>query len=258
MNRSKSTRLVLTLGAVGLLSGCNSLYTDMVRQKGVTYYVSEAPERPFLGVVVANHLQSNSNGRIMTLDEGVRIARVLAESPAAKAGLSSGDHIVRYGVHRIRSISDLTKAIVELGEGEEVEVALRAHSKAPIRVVTVKPQTETTYATRANSALRETETSDGTYLHWFFQSWDTSVSSEAWLAYQGFELPDGSLLHSGFALMPFAPDMFSIFSVEDTDVFCDAARVSLFTFPLRLSLGGGPDEDLVEAYSKFRSQYDRL
>ena len=89
MNRSKLTRLVLTLGAVALLSGCNSLYTDMVKQKGVTYYVSEAPERPFLGVVVPNNLEYGSNGRSRTDDRGIQIARVLAESPAASRSLGS-------------------------------------------------------------------------------------------------------------------------------------------------------------------------
>ena len=258
MNRSKLTRLVLTLGAVALLSGCNTVYEDK-RGWDADYYAMESENRPFLGVLVPNHLNVNGNGRSMTVDEGIRIERVLAESPAAKAGLSSGDRIVRYGVHRIRSVSDLTKAILEIGaDGAGVEVALRAHPQSPIRVVTIKPEEEWRFAAVANKAIKASEASDGTYLHFFIQTWDRTLSAETWLAYQGFRLPEGARLHGGFAIFPLAPDMFSLFSVEDTDIFCDASRVSLLGFPLQLNLGGGPDEDLASAYAAFRNTHDRL
>ena len=69
-------------------------------------------------------------------------------------------------------------------------------------------------------------------------------------------LPADLQPYSAFELLPIFS--FSLLSIEDTDVFCDASRFKLFHWPLRMTSGGGPDREVESAYSSFRRVYVRL
>ena len=52
---------------------------------------------------------------------GVRINGTRPESPAAKAGLKTGDVITQLGGHTVRSIYDLTDALDKLQPGQRAK-----------------------------------------------------------------------------------------------------------------------------------------
>lgn len=67
--------------------------------------------------------------------EGVKIAGVRPGSPAERAGIRTGDVILRVGRREIRNVYDYTYALQELKEGEEVEfVILRSGDRLSLKV----------------------------------------------------------------------------------------------------------------------------
>lgn len=73
---------------------------------------------------------------VLETDGGVRIERVLADSPARKAGLAEGDVLVSIGAQQIRSLDDLDRWITSVKPGAKVAVGLR--SEAGVRSVLVE------------------------------------------------------------------------------------------------------------------------
>ncbi|MCC7064814.1 MAG: PDZ domain-containing protein [Planctomycetes bacterium] len=73
---------------------------------------------------------------VLETDGGVRIERVLADSPARKAGLAEGDVLVSVGAEQIRSLDDLDRWISSVKPGAKVAVGLR--SEAGVRSVLVE------------------------------------------------------------------------------------------------------------------------
>ncbi len=68
--------------------------------------------------------------------EGVKIAGVRPGSPAERAGMRTGDVILRIGRREIRNVYDYTYALQELKDGEEVEfVILRGGERLSLKVV---------------------------------------------------------------------------------------------------------------------------
>ncbi|RMG12040.1 MAG: PDZ domain-containing protein [Planctomycetota bacterium] len=225
------------------LSGCQSLFDETFTLMNA--YQAEDPERPFLGIVVP---RQSIYGR------GVPIERVLAGSPAQEAGLAPGDKIVRYGAHRVRSASDLAKSIREVGTHTTVEVAVDQGPKQPPRLVEITPEREELYADYANRYIKVHK--NITNLPFLFRSSSYSVDSVQWLAYTGFPLPHDALLYEEFALLPVFS--FALVRFEDTDIHCDATRITLLHWPLSLTAGGGSDTDIQSSYNDFRERYVRL
>jgi aminopeptidase YwaD len=72
--------------------------------------------------------------------EGVKLAGVRAGSPAAKAGLRSGDVVVRFGAHDIRNVEDYSIAISEGRPGDGIDVVvLRESSNVTLHAVLEAP-----------------------------------------------------------------------------------------------------------------------
>jgi S1-C subfamily serine protease len=87
--------------------------------------VEPAPGQPrgFLGVSIA------------ASDEGLRVERVVADGPAARAGLQAGDLVTRIGDVAVADLADLEAALAHAVPGTRVAIGLR--SDAGARSVTV-------------------------------------------------------------------------------------------------------------------------
>jgi S1-C subfamily serine protease len=57
--------------------------------------------------------------------EGMKISGVRQDSPAEKAGLQSGDIIIKFGKFDIKNIYDYTYALGEFSPGQEVQVTVK-------------------------------------------------------------------------------------------------------------------------------------
>jgi len=67
--------------------------------------------------------------------EGMKISGVRKDSPAEKAGLRSGDIIIKFGKFEIKNVYDYTYALGEFSPGQQVPVVVkRAHQTATLTV----------------------------------------------------------------------------------------------------------------------------
>lgn len=62
-------------------------------------------------------------------EEGVRVTAVVPESPADKGGVKEGDVITRVGGNRVRTSSDVSLAMADMGIGEQVLLTLRRNGE---------------------------------------------------------------------------------------------------------------------------------
>jgi S1-C subfamily serine protease len=70
--------------------------------------------------------------------EGMRIAEVTAGGPAERAGLHSGDVVVRFGTTPVRSVRDYMVGLEKAAPGQEVEVEfLRAGKRLTAKVLPI-------------------------------------------------------------------------------------------------------------------------
>ncbi len=67
----------------------------------------------------------------------VRVARVLAGSPAARAGVRDGDRLVRVAGHEVASLKDAHKAVAEVKAGDSVALAVRHDGETADRPLNV-------------------------------------------------------------------------------------------------------------------------
>ncbi len=74
--------------------------------------------------------------------DGVLVSSVVAESPAAKAGLEDGDVIVAFGESAIKSPDDLSRAVAKTSPGDKVKVRVMRGGKAKSVNVTVGEREE--------------------------------------------------------------------------------------------------------------------
>ncbi|RJQ46787.1 MAG: PDZ domain-containing protein [Gaiellales bacterium] len=73
--------------------------------------------------VIGQSVDADTAGELeLTVDKGALINEVLADGPASKAGLESGDVIVKVGDRDIGSMEDVTGLLVEYRPGDKVKV----------------------------------------------------------------------------------------------------------------------------------------
>ncbi len=77
---------------------------------------------PWLGVAARTVDRSLAAARGLSVDKGAFIEEVVANSPAANAGLRVGDVVVRFGGQEIKGVADLVQAIRSSEVGEQVEI----------------------------------------------------------------------------------------------------------------------------------------
>jgi S1-C subfamily serine protease len=102
-------------------------------------------EHPYLGIQMvtltpALREELTKEGEIdfpITQDKGVLIIRVVADSPAAKAGFQAGDVIQKVGGQSINNATDVQEKVESSAIGESLEVEIDRQGSA--KIVTVRP-----------------------------------------------------------------------------------------------------------------------
>jgi aminopeptidase YwaD len=108
--------------------------------------VAQRPERPGYREVPASAAPTTTSFRVYFGSipdyaaevEGVQIAGVREGSPAEKAGLKSGDIVVKFGGHGIRNVQDYTIALSGNRPGDVVQVVVRRGQKEEILSATLE------------------------------------------------------------------------------------------------------------------------
>jgi serine protease Do len=79
-------------------------------------------DRGWLGVSIQPLTPDLAQGMGLRADKGALISSVQEDSPAAQAGLKSGDVVVRFGDHEIDAPKDLSRVVAETASGATVPV----------------------------------------------------------------------------------------------------------------------------------------
>lgn len=119
MNSPISTKLFATLALAGLMVSPLSLFAN------------DAPHnaRPYLGVGIESKSVSDQ--------PGVTLGDVNAEGPAGKAGLKSGDRIVKVGENEVKTFADLKNVLANHKPGDKVTVKAMHEGKEQTFTVTL-------------------------------------------------------------------------------------------------------------------------
>ena len=72
---------------------------------------------------------AQAQGQQVTTDEGVYVAEVVSGSAAEKAGIKSGDIIVKIGDTKLTSMSDLTKSLYTYKSGNSTKIVVNRDGK---------------------------------------------------------------------------------------------------------------------------------
>jgi len=79
-------------------------------------------DRGWLGVSIQPLTSDLTRGMGLSSDKGALVSSVQENSPAAAAGIKSGDVVVRFGDHEIEAPKDLSRAVAETASGATVPV----------------------------------------------------------------------------------------------------------------------------------------
>jgi len=124
------------LNAAGEVVGINSIKIATVGVEGMGYAISVNQAlpviqdlvqhgkvvRPWLGVALYTVSPDLAERYDLSVDSGVLVTEVVAESPAHDAGLRPGDVIVQFADDEVVSAQDLASAIGARSAGDEVEI----------------------------------------------------------------------------------------------------------------------------------------
>jgi S1-C subfamily serine protease len=103
-------------------------------------------EHPYLGIQMATltpelkaQLNRQSNRSIQVREQtGVLIVGVVANSPAAKAGIQAGDVIQKIGDRSLKKSEEVQQLVENSGVGKNLQIELRRNGKT--QIVTIKPE----------------------------------------------------------------------------------------------------------------------
>ncbi len=79
--------------------------------------------RPWLGVELRTVDQFTALANNLSVEKGVYIMRVSANSPAARAGLKAGDVIISMGGKEVAAVEELTRILIASQAGQNMEIA---------------------------------------------------------------------------------------------------------------------------------------
>jgi S1-C subfamily serine protease len=92
-----------------------------------------------LGVQIADEFSGRANSA-ESAAKGVLVTKVLASSPALKAGVREGDRIVRYGQEPVQSADHLIRLVGETPVGETVPVLISRAAQEMLLHATIAPR----------------------------------------------------------------------------------------------------------------------
>jgi len=81
-------------------------------------------DRGWLGVAIQPLTPDLTQGMGLKSDKGALVSSVQDNSPAAAAGIKSGDVVMRFGEHEIESPKDLSRAVADTASGATVPVKI--------------------------------------------------------------------------------------------------------------------------------------
>lgn len=121
-------RKLLALAAISAAGSVTLNAQDAPKNDGdkrIQSFVFAAPfERSYLGVQTVEISKDNFGKFGLAQPRGVGIEKVLEDSPAANAGLQSGDVIVRFEGEEVKSTSKLTRLIGEVAPDQTAKVTI--------------------------------------------------------------------------------------------------------------------------------------
>jgi serine protease Do len=79
-------------------------------------------EYAWMGVIGQSIDSDTAEELDLSVDEGALISEVLEDSPAAAAGLESGDVIVKVEDKEIKSMEDVTGLLVDYKPGDKIKI----------------------------------------------------------------------------------------------------------------------------------------
>ena len=99
-------------------------------------------ERGWLGVAIQDLTPDLSRGLGLTSDQGALVSSVQDNSPAAAAGLQSGDVVLSFAGHQITSPKDLSRVVAETPSGTQAPVVIWRKGAQQTVTVTIAQLTE--------------------------------------------------------------------------------------------------------------------
>ena len=99
-------------------------------------------ERGWLGVAIQQVDETLAEALGLDEAKGALVASVIADGPAARAGLRPGDVIVSFAGRPIDAMKDLPRIVAELDSGTEAEIGIRRDGRRETLTATVGVQAQ--------------------------------------------------------------------------------------------------------------------
>jgi serine protease Do len=97
---------------------------DKTEKRARSFVLSAPFEQSYLGVQTVEISKENYGKFGLLQARGVGIEKVIENSPAAQAGLQTGDVIVRFEGEEIKSVMKLTRLIAEVAPGQTAKITV--------------------------------------------------------------------------------------------------------------------------------------
>ncbi|HUB65044.1 MAG TPA: DegQ family serine endoprotease [Methylocella sp.] len=127
---------------------------DMVRTIAQELIASGKVSRGELGVRVQNLTPVLAQAMGINISSGALVSKVVPDSPAAKAGIKSGDVITKLDENAVTSSSDLRNGVGEKAPGTDVRLTLLRDGKEQTVTATLEPM-KTASASEATGTQRK-------------------------------------------------------------------------------------------------------
>ncbi len=95
-------------------------------------------QRGYLGVMIQDLAGPLAKKLNVKADDGALVAQILADSPAAKAGLKPGDVVLRLDGHNVHSPKSLQDAVEKLDIGKAYELEILRNGEKEVLSVTIE------------------------------------------------------------------------------------------------------------------------
>ena len=116
-------------------------------------------DRGWLGVSIQPLTSDLTQGMGLSSDKGALVSSVQDNSPAATAGIKSGDVVMRFGDHEIEAPKDLSRAVAETASGATVPVKVwrdGAEKTVEVKIAEMKEEVASAAQEESGSAASDT------------------------------------------------------------------------------------------------------